>query len=190
MDKATLVANLIAHPNTQFEESDKDWLNVLHEGQLEKMLPVDLEDDLNDENLEDDLETNISRLPQDLQEVLNNHLTTLAAGKEAMVTKVLGCTTNKFTKEELEGMALNQLEAIAALVPETPVASEPAAAAPAGNGEPAPAGNADPSTTPTKVEPLSYNTYLGIGGGGGSSEDKGVKPLGINTVSDQLGKDK
>lgn len=168
-DKVTIINTLVDHPKTQFTEEDKPWLNELHEEQLDKMLPVEDEDEDEDD---EDLEETINRLPEDLKTVLNQHLDTLTASKTATIDRILACTTNKFTKEQLDAMEPSQLEAIGALIPQ----------APASPASPEPTKNSGEPEVP--LAPISINTYLGASGGDGTPKDKGEAVLGINNVAD------
>jgi Uncharacterized protein conserved in bacteria (DUF2213) len=137
-EKDQLVADLIANEATAYSEDDRDWLSTLEESQLAKMSPVEVDgagsgagdDDegaAGDEGAGGDgaienaaqppvtTDEYIDAAPEEVKEVLNEGLKMHRSRKDALVTSLLANARNRFTKEQLEGKGITELESIASL---------------------------------------------------------------------------
>jgi hypothetical protein len=134
MEKDQLVQGLIDNASSQFTEDDRDWLSTLEESQLAKLEPVkvDTEEEVT-ENIgtvvgeEEVVEVEevaaapvstddyIAGAPEEVQAVLNSGLRMHRERKKALVDGLLTNSRCTFSAEQLNGKALDELEAIANL---------------------------------------------------------------------------
>jgi len=143
MDKKAKIDAILAANGSKWKEEDRTFLMTLNEEQLDKVVPepkVDPPEDVakKDEDAPEPdekpaeepvtLQAFIQKAPAEIQEVLNEAVTTLAQRKAALVGDIVGNKRNRFTKEALNAMSMNQLTGIAALAVEAPTKpSAPAA---------------------------------------------------------------
>jgi hypothetical protein len=161
-----LVDALIANTATSWTEDDREALMAMDEAVLNKMAPVVTEEAAAVEEAVTNTEVEtlqapaakkvmtpaeyIADAPPEIAAVLNANMATYNAQKDALVLKITANKKNTFTKEQLDGKELAELQGIAALaVNEAPVVhtTQPA---PMFNGQQEVVDN----TPGEKVEPL------------------------------------
>lgn len=158
MDKQQVVDSLIANEALGWEESDREELMKMDEGVLNKMYapkkgkkapPKEEEEEEVVENTAPatpakakvpTVKEYIDAAPEGLREVLTNSMAVHEAEKVKCIDTIVANKKNKFTKEFLTTKSLQELQGMAALAAEAPVA----------NGTPAMfyGGQATPAGTP------------------------------------------
>ncbi|MHA1809351.1 MAG: hypothetical protein ACTSYH_03460 [Candidatus Heimdallarchaeaceae archaeon] len=124
------ICDLIANEKTQFIENDREWLSKLSAEQLEKLVPVEANEETAEEETKEEPEVNsedeikdspqsaeeyVSNAPAEIQDILNSALKMHAKKKEDLVAGILANKRNKFTKDALKAKGMEELEALAEL---------------------------------------------------------------------------
>lgn len=109
----TKVDGLIANEATQFTEKDREWLQVLHEDQLDLMRPVENIENNGPEDEEDE-DTDAEEMSPETNEAQDNEVQVamrlLQASRERMTANVLKAGGDAYNAEELADMAYADLE--------------------------------------------------------------------------------
>jgi hypothetical protein len=139
MDKPTLVAAIIANASTQFTEADKEALMALDESTLNKMLPVEVDNEqavanaakeAHDKALSLNQEVDTPEKPQTAEEyidnapagvkaMLQNGMNSYAADKAKLIKLITANEKNTFTDKQLQAKELPELKNLASLAANT-----------------------------------------------------------------------
>jgi hypothetical protein len=131
MDKTKMVDALIANAATHWTEDDREALLAMNEDVLGKMGPVETAEKKAVKEVVDNTEKEtlqapvakkpmtpaeyIADAPPEVAAVLNANMATYNAQKDVLVAKIIANEKNTFTKEQLDGKDLAELQGIAAL---------------------------------------------------------------------------
>lgn len=123
------VQALIDNESSGFTEDDRDWLLQQNQDKIDKFMAQTEEKGPTEEkkpepkvNAEDDdltkqAEDFMKSAPDHVKRVWNWGAKKLEQEKTDLTGKILACPNNKFTEDQLNGMEMDQLEGIAALIP-------------------------------------------------------------------------
>lgn len=137
MDKKKLVDSIIANENTLWKEADKEVLMSMEESILNKMIPVENEEEVAEEAAEETaaedetvqneqvqvaeekpvtLKEYIEKAPKEMQAVLTNGLRTYESEKKRLINVIMANDASTFTEDQLKAKDADELNIISNLM--------------------------------------------------------------------------
>lgn len=135
MDKKKIIDALIANAGTQWNEEDRAVLEAMDDATLNKLVPVEIENNEDDEDGSDTAEEQVSgvtnetpapktpvnlkeflsQAPPEIRNVLTNSLKTYDATKTRLINTIMANSRNKFTEKQLKAKDVDELTMLAEL---------------------------------------------------------------------------